>query len=199
MDFSSSSRHSLREFDGREVGRLENAMWRSYYDHQPTRLFMQLGALLRQQYHMPFWRSSLAAYHAARGAVVFQRGHNLAEYEFALPDLVSFYELVQQSSTETFDVHEAAAAELEWWIIHRERSLHQTQDLEASLAHIQAILYQRPDEDFAIHARWRAQAMTLRDDQAVQAPLRDEDWNRIGSMLERSWSSLSEMVTASRR
>jgi len=112
-DLSANNRHSLREFDGREVGRLENDMWRSYYDHRATRLYLQLGELLRQQYHMPFWRSSLAAYHAAHGAVVFQRGHKRSEYELALPDLVSFYQLVRQSTTDSFDVHEAAAAELE--------------------------------------------------------------------------------------
>jgi len=53
--------------------------------------------------------------------------------------------------------------------------------------------------DFAAHARWRADAMILRDDRAAQAPLKDEDWARIGNMLERSWSSLSETVTESRR
>ncbi|HUA61376.1 MAG TPA: hypothetical protein VML19_21625 [Verrucomicrobiae bacterium] len=33
---------SLTRFDGREVGRLETAMWRSYYAHQRMRLFGEL-------------------------------------------------------------------------------------------------------------------------------------------------------------
>ena len=42
---------------------LETAMWRSYYDHQPVRLFGQLSELMRTQYGFPFWRSIVGAFH----------------------------------------------------------------------------------------------------------------------------------------
>jgi hypothetical protein len=63
---------SLARFDGRAVGRLETAMWRSYYGHQPARLYGQLLDLMRHQYHLPFWRASLAACYAPRAALAFQ-------------------------------------------------------------------------------------------------------------------------------
>ena len=85
FDLARSGAHDLRDFDGHQVARLETAMWRSYYDHQPIRLFAQLTELLRSQFHLPFWQSCLGAYHAARAAVVFQRGQSHAGYRLALP------------------------------------------------------------------------------------------------------------------
>src|SRR5438105_5087960 len=121
IDLANRSRHDLRNFDGHEVARLETAMWRSYYDHHRLQLFLELAELLRRQYHLPFWQSNVAAYHAARAAVVFQRGHSRPDYMLALPDLVSFYGSIQQHSTTPFDVDKVAGLELEWWIMHRER------------------------------------------------------------------------------
>src|SRR4051794_26043946 len=66
--------HDLRRFDPVEVGHLETWMWRSYYDHERFSLFADLKKLLRTQYDMPFWRSILMGFHAAKAAVVFQRG-----------------------------------------------------------------------------------------------------------------------------
>jgi hypothetical protein len=96
---------TLTRFDGHEVGRLETAMWRSYYAHQPARLYGQLLDLMRNQYHLPFWRASLAAWHAAHAAVVFQRGHNRGEYELALPGLADYYSLIRRSSDIPFSVY----------------------------------------------------------------------------------------------
>jgi hypothetical protein len=124
----------LLRFDGHEVGRLETEMWRSYYGHQPVRLYLQMAELLRRQYHLPFWRACIGAYRASRSAVVFQRGHNRAEYEMALPDLVDYYAIIRRSSDVGFPVRTAARLELEWWIVHRERASHASGDLEQSLA-----------------------------------------------------------------
>ena len=82
--------HDAREFDGHEVARIETETWRSYYDHQPVKLFAQLTELLRMQYGFPFRRSALGAFYAARAAVVFQAGHARPDYTRALPDLVRY-------------------------------------------------------------------------------------------------------------
>ncbi len=81
------TRADLRAFDAHAVARLETQMWRSYYEHHVIRLFNELAELLQRQYVMPFWRSRVAAYQAARAAVTFQRGHNRSEYLNALPNL----------------------------------------------------------------------------------------------------------------
>ena len=80
--------------------------------------------------------------------------------------------------------------ELEWWILHRERSQHPRSYLESALAALQAGIYQKPDSLFAAHAKARAEAMLLRDALAESGEVSDQDWGRIAEMLNRSWVSL---------
>jgi len=194
-DLSGGGRHDLADFDPHAVARLETAMWRSYYAHERVRLFAELSELLRAQYHLGFWGSCVGAYHAARAAVVFQGGHGRAEYERALPDLQSFYRLIRKGSSEPFQVDDVARRELEWWIVHRERARHQPRDLERALASLQAGVYRQPEAAFADHARARAEAMVLCDAGNEAGFVSEEDWMRIGILLDRSWSSLRASVS----
>jgi hypothetical protein len=187
---------SLRRFDPGEVGRLEAAMWRSYYQKQRVRLFNQMTELLRTQYNLPFFRSNRVGYSAARAAFVFKDGHNRAEYERALPYLVDFYSAIHQVSDIDFDIDRAARLELEWWIIHRQRASHKIEDLERALAELPAELYRMPAEKFIEHARLRAEAMTIRDTKAVEGGVTEEDWKRIEELLRASWLSLYEAVNS---
>jgi hypothetical protein len=194
-DLNTANRHSLRDFDGHEVGRLETEMWQSYYGHEKFKLFRELAELLRRQYHLPLWQSYIGAYHAAHAAVVFQAGHNRAEYMRALPGLERFYSLIHQHSETPFDVKKVAALELEWWIVHRERAQHQARDLPDSLAELQAAIYLQPASLFADHAKARAEAMLLRDEGAQAGTLSDADWRNIAMLLDRSWMSLRAAVS----
>src|ERR1044072_6022640 len=162
-DLSSSSRTSLRDFDADEVARRDTAMGRSYYSRQRVRLYGQLTELLRTQYRLPFWRSNAVAYRAAKAAFVFKDGRSRADYERALPDLLSFYKSIRSVSDTDFDPERAAKLELEWWIVHRERKQHAPGDLERALADLQAELYRIPAERLMEHARLRAAAMEIRD------------------------------------
>ena len=186
---------NLRQFNSDEVARLETAMWRSYYDKQRLKLFRELAELLRTQYKMPLVRSNLVAYYAASAAVVFQRGKQRSDYEKALPDLVRFYQSIRQMSDIPFDVNEAAKLELEWWIIHRQRTEHAPGDLTKALAELQAAIYRLPAERFMEHGRLRAEAMTIRDTKAEQG-VTEADWARIDELLHKSWRSLSEVVNS---
>jgi hypothetical protein len=185
--------HDLRSFDAAGVASLETAMWRSYYDHRAFDLFLELTQLLRQEYGMPFWRSALAGYHAAKAAQVFQRGHNRSEYELALPDLLAYYNLVLRTSASAFDLNAVSRLELEWWIVHRESARRAPGDLESALARLQAEIYKLPVDRFAEHARARAQAMVVRDTKA-ESGLAASDWKQIGELLALSWSSLHGQV-----
>ncbi len=189
IDAAAPVRHDLRDFDAHEVGRLETEMWRSYYDHRPARLFGELTTLLRRQFGMPFWRSALGAWYAAHSAVVFQRGHERADYERALPELVRYYTLIRRASATPFDVSRVARLELEWWIIHRQRDRYTPADLARALAELQSAVYSRPVDAFLDHGRLRAEAMAIRD--------AGGDWNRIGELLDRSWVELKLAVTTS--
>ena len=184
----------LKEFDPDEVARLETDMWRSYYDKRQVALFFQLAELLRKQYNMPFLRSNLVAYRAAKAAFVFKRGKERADYEKALPDIVRFYQSIRKVSDIPFDVDRASQLELEWWIIHRQRAQHAEGDLARSLAELQAELYQMPVEKFMEHGRLRADAMTIRDTKAEQGGVTETDWAKIAELLRGSWRSLAQAV-----
>ncbi|HEV3471486.1 MAG TPA: hypothetical protein VG148_19320 [Pyrinomonadaceae bacterium] len=195
-DLLAPPRTSLREFDPDEVARLDTAMWRSYYARQRLRLFAQLAELLRTQYRMPFWRSNAVAYRAAKAAFVFKDGRARADYERALPDLVSFYQSIREVSDTDFDVRRAAQLELEWWIVHRERKRHAPGDLERALADLAAEIYRVPAERLAEHARLRAAAMEIRDTKAEQGGVTEDDWRRIDELLRDSWRSLHQAVNS---
>ncbi|HJQ69153.1 MAG TPA: hypothetical protein VKA70_09285 [Blastocatellia bacterium] len=187
---------SMRSFDPDEVARLETAMWRSYYARERVKLFNELSELLRTQYSMPYVRSNLVAYSAAKAAFVFKDGRSRADYEKALPDLRSFYTEVRKVSDIDFDVERASQLELEWWIIHRERKTRKPGELDRALADLPAELYGVPAERLMEHARLRAQAMTIRDDKAEAGGVTEEDWAKIGELLHASWQSLWRAVNS---
>jgi hypothetical protein len=184
----------LRQFDANEVARLETAMWRSYYSRQRVKLFSEATELMRTQYKLPYWRSNTVAYRAAKAAFVFKDGHNRADYERALPDLVKFYTAIRAVSDTPFDVDRAAKLELEWWIIHRERAQHAPGDLDRALAELQAEIFQLPADRLMEHAHLRAEAMRIRDEKAAAGGVTDEDWRKIEELLRGSWSSLQKAV-----
>lgn len=186
--------NDIRSFDATEVARLDTDMWRSYYDRKPVVLFNQLARLMRKQFQAPFLRSYLMAYQAARAAFVFKEGQNRSDYEKALPDLVDFYGNIERMSTEPFDVNAAARLELEWWIIHRQRAIHQTGDLEKALAQTAEAIYKQPASQFMEHARLWAQAMHIRDTKVVNGGVTQADWEEIYRLLIASWQSFAEVV-----
>lgn len=191
--------HSLRDFQPDEVGRLETAMWKSYYAHERLPLFGQLATLLRRQYGLPLLRSYVVAYHAARGAVVFQRGHRHTDYTLALPEIAAFYKGIHRVSSDDFDVRQAARRELDWWIIHRERDAHPAGDLDRSLAALQAELYHLPEDQLAEHARLRAEAARLCDSLVAKGDSTAQQWNEIERLLRASWGSLWSVVNTRRQ
>lgn len=184
----------LRHFDANEVARLETAMWRSYYDRKQVKLFNEMTELLRTQYNLPYIRSNAVAYQAAKAAFVFKDGHNRAEYERALPNLVKFYRDIRAIGDVPFDVERTARLELEWWIIHRERKSHAPGDLVRALAELPAEIYQMPADRFMEHGRLRAEAMTIRDDRAEAGGVTEADWAKIDDLLHASWRSLYNAV-----
>lgn len=185
---------SLRNFDPAAVGALEARMWRAYYEHRERDVFHDMTVLLREQYKLPWLRSYGAAYQAARAAFVFKRGRVRNDYEKALPPLRGYYRTIREASDTPFEAERAAQLELEWWIVHRQRELHAPEDLEKSLAELQAVIYGLPAERFAEHARLRAEAMRIRDTREAEGTVSDTDWQRIDELLRQSWDALSRAV-----
>jgi hypothetical protein len=188
--------HSLRDFQPEEVGRLETAMWKSYYAHERLSLFGELATLLRRQYDLPVLRSYVVAFHAARGAAVFQKGQKHSDYVKALPDVREFYGAIRRVSSEPFDIERAARLELDWWIVHRERAAHPREDLDRNLAELQGELYHLPADRVMEHGRLRAEAMLIRDRAAENGAPSGEQWAEIERLLRSSWRSLWAVVNS---
>ncbi|AUD07421.1 hypothetical protein [Spirosoma pollinicola] len=195
IDLLVPSRHSIRQFDAKEVARLETAMWRSYYDKNPALLFWQLAGGLRQQFHAPFWRSFGLAFLATKAAFAFKEGQSQADYQRALPSLITYYEAIQKLTVERFDVKKVAALELDWWIIHRQRDRYSYNDLATALEKTSAALYNQPIVQFTAYARLRADAMRLCDE-AGRPPggATEASWHAIEQKLDLAWSSLHKVV-----
>jgi len=187
---------SLRRFDPDDVSRIETEMWRSYYGRERLRLFNQVSFLLRQQYRLPFLRSYVVAFHAAKAAFIFKDGANREDYEHALPDLLDYYGAIRRISDTPFDAERAARLELEWWIVHRERDKLPRTDLDEALSALAAEIYSLPAAQFRDHARYRAEAMLLRDRLAQQNGVTETEWQKIHELLQLSWQSLWNAVNS---
>ena len=184
----------IRQFDPQVVAHLDTEMWRSYYDRKPLKLFFQLGALMRRQFHAPFWRSQLIAFHAAKAAFVFKKGKERADYEKALPNLEKYYTFIHNMSTTNFDVQAAARLELKWWIVHRQRAQQQGGDLEKALAESAAVIYEIAPEKLDAYAKYRAEAMQIRDNEQEKDGVSEAEWLQISNLLNQSWRALHNEV-----
>ena len=187
----------FRQFDAAAVGSLETRMWRSYYGRRPAALFLELAETLRTQYHFPFLRSYLGAYHATSAAFTFKEGKQRSDYERALPALRSYFTALHNTGSIDFDVRRAAELELEWWIVHRERARHAPGDLGHACAAAAAILYALPVERTLEHGELRAQAMLIRDAAEERGEVSEGEWNAIESLLHRSYGSLHRAAAGS--
>jgi len=194
LDLFGPRRADIRRFDPNKVAHLDTVMWRSNYDRKPRDLFFQLAELMRSQFHFPLLRSNEVAAHAAKAAFVFKDGHNRADYEKALPDLVRYFQAIREISTTPFDVQRAAKLELEWWIVHRERGKHAGGDLPRALAEAASELYQVPADKLMEYGRYRTDAMKIRDTKAAAGGVTEDDWRQIETDLQASWQSLSQAI-----
>jgi hypothetical protein len=108
----SAARPNLRAFDPQEMGRMESAMWRSYYERQWVRLGWQAMQLGCGQYGFSWWDSARMSAHAAVSAMHFRES---TDDPRCLAELVSYYRIAQRAVYSRWDVQEMARLELQWW------------------------------------------------------------------------------------
>src|SRR5262245_35425019 len=146
LDLYAPVRADLRDFDPRALARLDTAMWRAFDAKKPIPLFFDLARLMREQFHFPFLRSFVGAFHAAHAGLTFRRSHGAGDYEEVLPDLRAYFGGSRKISKTGFDAYRTAELELQWWVIHRERGLEDQDLLARTIAMAAAELYRVPAE-----------------------------------------------------
>lgn len=104
-------------FDPDRVAYLETEGWRAYYDRRWLRVFTLMADLVREQFHVPFPLSPLAALHVARAARAFSPV--VHDDERVRRSLEAFYRMVRRWSGLRFDPRRVAELELRYWIVHR--------------------------------------------------------------------------------
>jgi hypothetical protein len=192
IDINYPFKTDISKINAVETANLEGGMWRSYYEKKPVKLFMQSAQLMRDMFHIPFWRSYLVSYYNAKAAFVFKDGHNRDDYEKAFPYLEKYYRHINDISKIPFDPDSAAKSELEWWIIRRYRQEHPPAEWEKYISETSSIVYHIPAEEFKDYAHLRVQAMLLRDQK--DAAITEKDWQQINHVLISAWQSFGKVV-----
>jgi hypothetical protein len=171
----------LRAFDPAEMARLETAMWRDYYERRYPALFYRLYDVSRSQFGFAPFDSVRIALSAARAARTFQPTRSRQQADAALPDLVTYYGLLQRAAPAAFDVQEAARLELDWWQARREAFSPRSYGL--TVAQVAAITYGKRPDNPALRQSGveRAEAMSYRD--ARGTIMTDQDWSEIERQL----------------
>lgn len=188
----------LRRFDPATISRIETNMWRSYYAHQPLRLFHELAQMLRTQYQLTLLGAYVGAYYGASAAFTFKAGKQRSDYQRALPALRSYFEMIRRTGNIKFDVQRAASLELTWWIVHRDRAHYPPGAVEHACAQAAAAVYLLPLDATLKHGSLRAAAMMLRDAKDEAGGLSEADWVAVESLLRQSYQALSAVVVESR-
>ena len=184
----------LRAFDPAEMARLETAMWRDYYERRYPALFYHLYDVSRSQFGFSPFDSVRIALSAARAARTFQPTRSRQQADAALPDLVTYYGLLQRAAPAAFDVREAARLELDWWQARREAFSPRSYGL--TVAEVAALTYGKRPDDPALRQSGieRAEAMAYRD--ARGKIMTDQDWSEIERQLLGAYRLLKTGVVA---
>lgn len=180
----------LRRFDPVAIAQLETDMWRAYYDKEGFRLYRLLVAMLHDHQGFPYLRANYHAYLAARAAMVFKRGQGRTDYEKALPYLVDYYRGMKCIGQLDCDPPEVARLELEWWIVHRERSQYGEEALVQAIASATGAFYSENAQQLYEYAKERTEAMIIRDEEALRDGVSEAEWQEIDTHLRASYQAL---------
>lgn len=179
-------------FNPQEMGRLESAMWRSYYEGRWPQLACQTMEGACGQYGFSWWDGAHSSLHAARAAHLFRKS---TDEPRCLPELEQYYAIIWNATGRGFDVRAAAALELEWWKERRHKVA--PKDYAGTIAQLTALVYGVPEEKVLPAAMMRAEAMAYRDARR-DGKMTDADWQEISRQLVLGYSSLKKAVTNDR-
>ena len=183
------SKPDMTGFNPQEMGRLESAMWRSYYEGHWLQLACQTMEGACGQYGFSWWDGSRSSLHASRAALFFRKN---TDDPRCLPELDRYYAIISKATGQKFDIRAAAALELQWWKERRRGIV--PQDYARTIAQATALVYGVPEETVLPAARMRAQAMAYRDARR-DGKMTDADWQEIARQLMLAYASLKEAVT----
>jgi hypothetical protein len=181
---------SLYNFSPRNTALYEARLWQAYYDHDWPRSMFLLFRLLRSQFGLSVPQALREAYLGILAGLIWKPvDHDTARVGRLL---VRFYRGVRRATKADFDPAAAGAAELDYWVIHRELSgRDDSPELVESLARISIAVYGLTRECAVPAAIPRAHACDLVDAiTAGRSPATAENWAAITASLRQAYSLL---------
>ncbi len=186
----SLARPDLRAFEPQEMGRMESAMWRSYYEGQWVRLGWQAMQLACTQYGFSWWDSARMSAHAALSAMYFRK----STYDpRCLAELVSYYLIIQHSVPSRLPVHDLARLELQWWQERRQNV--PPEKYAATIAQLTGAIYGIAEKVALPAASMRTTAMAYRDARR-DGKMTDADWAEVSRQLIDAYTLLKKEAAA---
>ena len=183
------ARPDPRGFDPQEMGRLESAMWRSYYDGRWLRLIGQTMQVSCGQYGFSWWDGARLSIHAAIAAMYFRQETNDPR---CIGQLESYYGIVRHATRIEFDVSEAARLELQWWK-ERRRDVPPAQ-YARTIARLSGFIHGVDEKEAMESALLRTRAMVYRDARR-DGKMTDADWEEVSRQLAAAYTVLkNEML-----
>ena len=183
-----TARPNPRGFDPQEMGRLESAMWRSYYDGRWLRLIGQTMQVSCGQYGFSWWDGARLSKHAAIAAMYFRRETNDPR---CIGQLESYYGIVRHATRIEFEVSEAARLELQWWK-ERRRDVPPAQ-YARTIARLSGFIHGVGEVEAMESALLRTHAMVYRDARR-DGKMTDADWEEVSRQLTAAYTVLKNEV-----
>jgi hypothetical protein len=185
---------NLDEFAYKQVAKADADMWRSYYNHQFFKMFIQLLKILKGQVKLNWFLTFKMAYYSAMAAAEYRIKKGSENEPRVVKNLTKFYKIISDHTERPFDYKKAAELEYEWWQVHRYPKKYK-KDLAVAVAEPMAVVYHVSLSKLKSYGRFRAEAMLLPQhtgDRDKQDP--DKLYQSISSLLEKSWRELYQAV-----
>jgi hypothetical protein len=107
----------MRCFDPIQVAHFEKEAWVAYYQRQWLKLLRLLIGLVRSTYGLSLWQAIRVGIPLTRAQMAFAPQDN--DVPKAIECMRQFFAYIKEKHGEDLDPHEAALAEVSWWVVHR--------------------------------------------------------------------------------
>ena len=107
----------MRQFDPVKVAHFETEAWVAYYRRQWLALLRLLIGLARSTYGLSLLQALRVGLPLTRAQMAFAPRDN--DVNKAIDYMEQFFAYLKHTHGEDLDPHEAALAEVSWWVVHR--------------------------------------------------------------------------------
>ena len=152
----------MRRFDPVKVAHFEKEAWVAYYRRKWFALLRLLVGLVRSTYGLSWWQAIRVGLPLTRAQMAFApQDNNIPQ---AITDMERFFAYIKAKHGEDLEPHEAALAEVSWWVVHRKFFGHSDNpEVVEAVACAYAAAYRIDPAAVQEAAYHRAQAMVYSD------------------------------------